>query len=56
MMNECDSSDEKIEKLKAAALLAIEDWMQVTKPGAACEGCQDPPHIAALREAIKDAE
>lgn len=47
---------EYVEKLKAAALLAIEDWQKTTQPGAACEGCPDPPHIAALREAVKDAE
>lgn len=44
------------ERLRAAAMLRIADWESVTQPGAACEGCDDPEDVAALRKALEDTE
>ena len=42
-------------QLLAACEARVADWEPCTRPGAACEGCPDPPDVAMARAAIAAA-
>lgn len=50
-----DKQQEVIDKLVTACDATTAQWDEATRPGAACEDCPDPQHVAMSREAAAAA-
>lgn len=42
----------ELKEVREACSMTVAQWDEVTQPGAACEDCLDPGHVAACRKSL----